>query len=62
MKKQERRELIEEFNLIIGSIGVFLILLGGFRLLNINTNYLILSLIVIGIILFVWKLILENKK
>jgi membrane-bound ClpP family serine protease len=62
MKKQERRKLIEEFNLIIGSIGVFLLLLGGFRLLGLDTNYLILSLIAIGVILFVWKLILENKK
>ena len=62
MKKQERQELIEELNLIVGSIGVFLILLGGFRLLKVDTNYLILLLIIIGAILFVLGLILENKK
>ena len=62
MKKQERQELIEELNLIVGSIGVFLILLGGFRLLKVDTNYLILLLILIGAILFVLGLILENKK
>lgn len=60
--KNKKKELIEELNTIIGSIGIFLIFLGGFRILNININYLILSLIIIGIILFIWQLVLEKVK
>ena len=61
MEKLKKQKLIDSFNLIIGSIGVFLILLGLFSLLEIYVGYLVLLLATIGLILVVWKFLMEKK-
>jgi len=60
MNKLKKQKLADSLNLIMGVIGVFLILFGVFFLLGI-LEYLILLLAVVGLILFIWKSLIERK-
>jgi len=60
MKKLKKQELVESLNLLMGATGIFIILLGVSLLLGIS-EYLILLLIAIGLILLIWKSLIERK-
>ncbi|MDP3991923.1 MAG: hypothetical protein U1B79_00155 [Candidatus Pacearchaeota archaeon] len=58
-KKQE--DELFAINLAIGVIGIFLLSLGIANLLKIGTDDIILFWIIFGVILLIYKIILQRK-
>ena len=61
VKKVEIQKLIEQIEIIGGTIGVILILWGLYRLFGVDLKYLIFSLILAGIIGLIWRELLRRK-
>lgn len=59
--EKKKRILEGKINLTIGLIGGFIIILGLFTLFNINTEFLMYLLIVIGLLLLTWQAKLKKS-
>ena len=62
MKRENKQKIIGKINLVGALIGLFIVALGLFRLLNFDMKNLIFILIFIGLILLIWRFLLEVKK
>ena len=62
MKRENKQKIIGKINLVGALIGLFIVVLGLFRLLNFDMKNLIFILIFIGLILLIWRFLLEAKE
>ena len=62
MTNKNKQKIIDKINLAGASVGFFLIILGLFRLLKLDTKYIIFTLIIIGIIFLIWRAVLDKTK
>ena len=61
MNKSEKKRFIEDLELIIVMIGIFIIVAGTFGLFKIEMNDLVITWMVIGVLTVIYRFILGRK-